>query len=126
MAAAVTVLGRLAGVADAVDPALWAQPHLAWAREKGLLPAGLDPNTPITREQLAYLLARFTGQSGDGEAVTYADLDRIGAGYLASVRQVRALGLMQGREDNTFDPQGSLTRAELATVLHRLILSRLG
>lgn len=126
VAAAVTVLGRLAGVADAVDPALWAQPHLAWAREEGLLPAGLDPNAPITREQLAYLLARFTGQSGDGEAVTYADLDRIGAGYLASVRQVRALGLMQGRENNTFDPQGNLTRAELATVLHRLILSRLG
>jgi len=32
---------------------------------------------------------------------------------------------MQGREDNTFDPQGNLTRAELAAVLRRVVLSQL-
>lgn len=123
--AVVTVLGRLAGVADTDDAAHWSQPHMAWAEDAGILPDGLDATAPITREQLAYLLARYMDQTGDGEAAAYADLDQIDAQYLASVRQVRQLGLMQGRQDNTFDPQGSLTRGELAAVLHRLILVRL-
>ncbi len=124
VAAAVTVLGRLSGVEDAAKAADWAKPHLAWAEEAGILPEGLAPNGPISREALAYLLAHYMGP-GEGEDVAYTDLEDIDADYLSSVRRVRKLGLMQGRPDNSFDPRGSLTRGELAAVLHRVVLAQL-
>jgi len=89
VAAAVTVLGRLSGVADASDAADWAKPHLAWARESDLLPDGLDPNAPISREALAYLLAHYMG-GGESAKVDYVDLDSVDPEYLSSIQQVRA------------------------------------
>lgn len=98
------------------------KPHLAWAKETGILPQGLDPDASISREQLACLLARYMGGEESGD-VDYTDLERVD--HLSSIKQVRQLGLMQGREDNTFDPKGSLARGELAAVLRRVVLLQL-
>ena len=125
-AMAVTVLGRLAGVADADEAADWAKPHLAWAEEHGYLPQGFDPDAPLPREQLAVLLAlSLGGETGNRSLPAYTDQYDISAWALPSVQTVQALGLMQGREDGSFDPQGGLNRAELAAVLHRLVSLKL-
>ncbi len=124
VASAVTVLGRLSGVESAKSPAGWAKPYLDWAEEPEIRAEGLAPNAPITREQMAYLLTRYVGE-GAGADVHYADLDSVDPDYLSGVRRVRELGLMLGRSGSRFDPQGSLTRSELAAILHRVVLLQL-
>ena len=47
------------------------------------------------------------------------------AWYAVAVEDVSAAGLMEGYEDGTFRPNESMTRAEVATVLWRL-LNKLG
>lgn len=126
-AMAAAVLGRLAGVEDAPEARDWAAPHLEWAGNSGLLPDGFAPDAPLPREQLAYLLARSLGGRPEaGNLPVYTDQSSVTAGYLEDIQYVQQLGLMQGREDGTFDPQGSLTRGELTAVLRRLILLKLG
>ena len=126
-AMAAAVLGRLAGVEDAPEARVWAAPHLEWAGNSGLLPDGFAPDAPLPREQLAYLLARSLGGRPEaGNLPVYTDQSSVTAGYLEDIQYVQQLGLMQGREDGTFDPQGSLTRGELTAVLRRLILLKLG
>ncbi len=125
VAATVTILGRLDGVEDGPEGTDWAAPHLAWARETGILPEGLVPDAPITRQQLAYVLDRYMGGEGEGAAVSYVDLDLVDPKYLSSIKRMRQAGIMHGRDDNSFDPTGNLTRAELAAVIHRMILLEL-
>ena len=53
----------------------------------------------------------------------YAFADDIAISDWASsaVYEMQSIGLMQGKEKNLFDPQGTSTRAEAATVLYNLI-----
>ena len=51
---------------------------------------------------------------------TYPDVPK-DAWYTRAVEFVTEAGLMQGYEDGSFRPNDSLTRAEAATILMRLI-----
>lgn len=48
-----------------------------------------------------------------------ADIDT-GAWYYQNVKNMLDRGIMQGVGDNRFDPEGGLTRAQVATILYRL------
>ena len=50
----------------------------------------------------------------------FADLSSPDAWYAEAVQFMFELGLMQGVSETQFDPQGTLTRAQVATILHRL------
>lgn len=88
-AAVVTVLGRLDGVQDGPEGTDWTAPHMAWAREAGILPEGLIPDAPISRQQLAYVLDRYVGCEGEGVAVNYVDMGLIDPKYLSSIKRMR-------------------------------------
>ncbi|RPF49337.1 Ig-like protein group 2 [Thermodesulfitimonas autotrophica] len=137
------LLARLAGLAPApagaarfadVPAAAWYRGMVGAAVEAGLV-AGLSdsafgPGKPITREQMAAMLARFltlkkmAAQPGTEEVP--ALLARFGdaAGISSWARTAVALsareGLLTGRANARFAPQGKATRAEAATVLYRL------
>lgn len=53
------------------------------------------------------------------EDTGFSDVDA-GAWYAEAVMYCREHGLMDGIGNNQFDPEGSLTRAQLATVLYRI------
>ena len=44
---------------------------------------------------------------------------------LEAVERLRRSGIITGKGDDSFDPEGTTTRAELATVFHRIILAAL-
>lgn len=122
---AVVAVARLNGVADGTD-AGWAYPALAWAVEKKILPEGFKPDAPITREQFAFLVAGAMGGAKSAQVPTYLDLAQVSSGCTASVSYLTSLGIMNGTGDGYFSPKHTLTRSELAAILHRLMIWQMG
>ncbi|MCL2771881.1 MAG: S-layer homology domain-containing protein [Oscillospiraceae bacterium] len=90
---------------------------------------GLDynPNKAVTREEMAYMIARAAEYAGIDTskfitpALNYSDLNSINPVYTNDVRTCTNLGLLQG-SNGMFMPAKTLTRAEAATVLNRLMV----
>lgn len=138
----VTVLYRMAGQPDLSDQVLgdpfadvgecWYTNAVYWARLNGIVeghsPESFAPDQPITREQMALVVYRYAElMEYDMEAeaaLDYAD----GAGLSDYARQAvawsTASGLLQGHEDNTFDPAANTTRAQAAAIFERLHKNR--
>ncbi|HHX60590.1 MAG TPA: S-layer homology domain-containing protein, partial [Epulopiscium sp.] len=135
----VTVLGRLANVDlssyatssfNDVKSDAYYMPAIEWARENGIV-NGLSvtefgANQAISREQLAVIIANYaraTGFEFAGEEMenNFEDDAIISSYAKASVKEMQMAGLISGREDNTFDPQGTATRAEVSAVLKRFV-----
>jgi len=55
-----------------------------------------------------------------GAAAGFSDKDKIDASLTDEIDLITALGIMQGNLNGTFNPQGTLTRGEAATILYRL------
>ena len=79
------------------------------------------PNATLTRAMAVTILYRLEGSPDlDGENLGYpfADVDG-NAWYGDAVYWARCNGIVDGVENNHFDPTGSLTREQMATVLYR-------
>lgn len=81
--------------------------------------------TPMTREEMALVLIRTAEEKGEVFNNTVAtsqipDYNNINPYYSRYALQAYSAGLIQGKGNNTFDPQGTLTRAEAAMVAYRL------
>lgn len=106
-----------------------------WAREVGLVTGvgnnQLAPNTPISRQQMCAMMARFLEKcvgldlsAYTGKGNTFLDQSSIASYALKSVEACVALGLIQGYSVSggvEFRPQNSATRAAVAVVLERLV-----
>ncbi|WP_379160677.1 pullulanase [Paenibacillus sp. sgz5001063] len=85
------------------------------------------PGAAISREEMAVLIIRAleVKQGKKREPVTgnpaFADTSSISSWATAYVQAAVELGLLQGRTDNQFAPQASMTRAEAAEVIYRLL-----
>ena len=133
----VMALGKLAGVdtgkypqsrfSDVANgsPAL---PYIEWAAANHLLQGvgnqQFAPNQAITREQMALLLVNYAKLSHQGlpkvrTAVPFADNAMISATAQQAAAAVQQAGIITAKDGNRFDPQGSITRAEASTTLHR-------
>lgn len=89
---------------------------------QGSTPANFHPNSPITRQEAALMIARLIRSSeGSEEAVSsFTDADEIADWALEAVTIVNRYGFMKG-ENNYFHPASSLTREETAIILERLL-----
>ncbi|WP_054957384.1 S-layer homology domain-containing protein [Paenibacillus dakarensis] len=77
-----------------------------------------------TREWVLEVLVRSIGRTADAnasmnKATGFADNAKISAERLGYVNVAVNLGLAQGVSGNKFDPQGAVTRAQMATFLSR-------
>jgi hypothetical protein len=78
------------------------------------------PGDYATREEAAYLIAsayHLTATSGEAD---FTDLDQIAPWAKETVMALRENGFINGKENNRFDPQGKLTRAEVAAMLDNI------
>jgi uncharacterized repeat protein (TIGR02543 family) len=135
----VTALGRLAGIdpesyktdkfTDVKADAYYA-PYVNWAAEKGIVSGTsattFSPDTNITREQMAVIMANYAKKMGYDlpvalEAVTFVDNAQISSWAAKEVKAMQQAGIMAGKGGNRFDPKGTATRAEVATVLRRFV-----
>lgn len=104
-------------------------PYVGWAVQQGIVQGTsattFEPAATITREELAVMLTNYIEKTGKtlpsvNEPAAYADAGAISSWALDAVDKMQTSGLMTGKEDNCFDPQGILTRAELAVVMQRV------
>ncbi len=135
----VTALGRLAGINPAdyqnrkftdVKADAYYAPYVNWAASKGIVSGTTSstfaPDSNITREQMAVIMKNYADKMGYSipktlEAVTFADNAQISSWAKDAVKAMQQAGVLSGKENNRFDPQGNATRAEAATVLHRFV-----
>lgn len=135
----VTAFGRLAGInpadyqnrafTDVKADACYA-PYVNWAAKTGIV-GGITsttfaPDSNITREQMAVILKNYADKMGYPipktlEAVTLADNAKISFWAKDAVKAMQQAGILSGKANNLFDPNGNATRAEAATVLHRFV-----
>ena len=116
----VTVLASLEGV-DTSTGSVWYEAGQKWAMEEGISD-GTNMDQGMTREQLALMLYRYAGSpavSGDVDA--FADKDSISSWATQAMVWAVQEGLISGVGDNTLNPQGQATRAQVATILMRFI-----
>lgn len=118
----VTILARVEGVNTNGTP--WYAAGQKWAMDNGISDGTNMPGV-ITREQLATILYRYAKQKGydvsKSTALTgFSDADKV-SGYAAEAMQwAVAEGLLQG-SNGKLNPQGSATRAQVATILMRFM-----
>ena len=124
------VLSQFSGDAIPGSAGAWYQGYVDWADNAGIVPAEIqgsfNPDAPITRQDMAALFGAFLDAyewSADpvtGETPSFADQGSI-AGYAADgVTQCYQLGIMSGKDGNTFDPAGTATRAEVAVTMTQM------
>ena len=133
----VAVLHRLEGspqasagdFTDVVDGDWYAQ-AVNWAASVGVVNGMGDgtfqPNAAITREQMAAILRNYAAYKGmditaSGSLSTYSDAASVSDWAKDSVEWAVGSGLIGGYEDSTLRPQGTTTRAEVASVLQRYL-----
>lgn len=104
----------------------WYAGVLTAAKQAGILQGAdgkANPNTPITREEMAKMLAQVCAEENlvaQGPVQAFADEAAISKWAVQSVQAVAALGLMKGMEDGTFAPQDAALREQAIVVLQRL------
>ncbi|MWV42044.1 S-layer homology domain-containing protein [Paenibacillus sp. HJL G12] len=143
---AVTMAIRFAGLEDKINnnaaislPANmqvnnYFKPYVALALQHNLLDktsenAAVDSKQTwgerkASREWITEVLVRALGKEADAsslasKATTFADNSKISASKRGFVNEALELGLTNGVDGNRFDPQGSVTRAQLATFFSR-------
>lgn len=130
----VSVLYRLDGAnaqqksvfADVAEDA-WYAHAVGWAHTNqlvsGISATEFAPNTPITREQAAVMLARYlkyAGVSLESSNASFVDDAQISAYAKESVGAMQQAGLLSGDDAGNFRPKAEITRAEISSIFMRL------
>lgn len=105
----------------------WYAPYVASAATAGIVtgltPTTFGPDQPLTREQLAVLLARALKLTRS-TALPYSDDARIDSWAEPGVAEAVAAGYVNGFPDGSFRPQGTATRAQAAKILALVLAAR--
>lgn len=134
----ITVLTRLIA-ADKIDSSLagsgvhWAMPNYSAAIDIGLIYAyeysssKTDLDKALTREEMAVMLSRAAEINGEPLEIlpdienNIGDLDKVSSDKVTAVKQAYSSGLLFGDNNGNFNPKNTMNRAEMATVVCRLM-----
>jgi len=134
----VTVLYRMEGEPDVsglssftdVPEGVWYSDAISWAADKdialGFGDGTFHPNENVTREQMAAFVFRYAKHLGVKipatiEYADFADQADISEWAAEAVEALYMAAIIQGRDNNRFDPKGLANRAEYAAILHRFL-----
>lgn len=136
----VTILGRLHGV----DPddfsqstaffdapvGSWYAPYVNWASDSGIVTGYRDwvfgSDDPITREQMATILARYIDflelelPAGEDIVSSFRDSGKVSSWARQGVELMRRTGILSGDQNRNFRPGANALRSEAATIFVRL------
>lgn len=108
-----------------------ARPYVAYAINKGLIDLQEEVaggmkwgNENASREWVAKIVIRAVGKKQEALNKSnlptgFADNSNISSSTLGYINEAISLGIVNGFEDNTFRPEGGVTRAQMATFLSR-------
>ena len=83
----------------------------------GMSETTFEPNTPMTRAMLVTVLWRYAGQHMEGSN-TFSDVPN-GQWYTDAVAWAAYNNIVGGVGNNCFNPNGNVTREQMATILYR-------
>ncbi len=134
----VTILYRLEGSPKTsaengfrdVKNGSWYTEPIIWANSEGIVTGygggKFGPDDPITREQMATILYRYTEYKGISTELTvtsmlgnYADLFKTGTWSRDAVMWALGTGLINGVTETIIAPANNSTREQVAAILHR-------
>lgn len=133
----VTILGRFSGVEDDltattvftdVPAGKYYSAHVKWAFEAGVVngvsPTTFVPDKNISRQDMCVMIRRYCNYMGielteTVEAPTFTDEKDIASYAKESITNMLRAGLVNGM-GTKFNPKGTSTRAQAATILMRL------
>lgn len=135
----VTALGRLSNVDlnnfkqscfTDVKNGTYYLPYVEWASKNGIT-KGIGnnlfaPNSIITREEMAVMLANYSKMMKDtlpliNAEIKFADGSSISPWAKEEVKLMQMAGIILGKDSSHFDPKGTAMRSEAATILCRYI-----
>lgn len=108
----------------------WYKPAIIWALNNQMIPldanGNVAPEAYLTREQLAYMMWKYTAyagvdsQQGNAPGVSdYSDSGVISPLFLQGMDWMCSNGVLGASTDGKIYPQNITTRAEVATILKR-------
>lgn len=113
-----------------VAPGSWYADGIHWMADNGIIGGygngNFGADDSITREQLATILYRYAGVMGYGTSGSasldrFSDVDSVSGYAVEAMGWAVGNGLIGGMGDGTLAPQGSATRAQVATILMRFV-----
>jgi hypothetical protein len=108
--------------ADVTDDA-WYSQSVKYLTNVGIIrgyPEGdFRPDNPITRAEFATLISGFDNLEESDEN-SFTDID--GHWAVGYINSAAAKGWVSGYPDGTFRPEANLTRAEIVTVINRMLV----
>lgn len=108
----------------------WYTAAIEWAADNSIVSGvgggEFSPNASITREQMAVMLDRYIQYKNyslpqTSSASVFADDEQISSWAKDAVYSIQKAGVITGKPGNLFDPQGTATRVEVATVFARFV-----
>ena len=100
----------------------WYEKAQLWSKNKGISD-GTEPNGTINRAQMVTMLWRTMGQPTAGGTANFTDVPA-DSYYAQAVAWAIENDITTGVGGGLFDPTDTCTRAQIATFLYRLYLSR--
>lgn len=112
-----------------VDEGAWFKEAVSAVYESGYMMGdgrgNFRPNDCITRQEMAVVLKKILkGTENKNEDKVFADSDKIADWAYDAVEFAYKSGLMQGVDEENFNPQGFVTRAQAAVILLRMTENR--
>lgn len=117
-----------------VAPHKYYAPAVKWAASTGITNGVTEttfaPDQPVTREQLAtfiYRYAQLRGEKYEGDLVInpkFADANLVSKYAVEAVCWATMYDIIRGVEENRLDPKGTVTRAQIVTMLYRYFETR--
>lgn len=133
----VTVLHRIAGSPEERTAAFtdvpqnaWYAKAAAWATENDIVngygTGKFGANDPVTREQMAAILFRYSEYAGitvlsPGSLEVFEDGEKVSSWAVDAMKWAVGNQFITGKGGATLDPRGMATRAEVAAVMQRYL-----
>jgi hypothetical protein len=108
----------------------WYAAYVNWGYANKIISGNPDktfaPNSPITREQMTVILNNFYKATGNEfvikkDVLSFTDEKTISPWAMDAVSLVVKAGIMNGRPEGNFDPQGFASRAEASAVTYTIM-----
>ena len=108
--------------ADVTDLEAWYYNEIVTCDNLGILDYyedNFEPNKPITRAEVAYIIAMFTGDAYEGEEDVFPDIADSFA--VDAINDIATLGIVSGDNLGNFNPDNNITRAEVTKMINILL-----
>jgi hypothetical protein len=88
----------------------------------GVTPTSYAPGDSVTRAQMAAFLHRLAGSSTYNQtSCGFVDIGGMPEGFKKDICWLKSTGVTKGVDNTHYDPNGFVTRAQMAAFMHRLV-----